>query len=176
MSAPSAIGPSLGDLVPRAGTLAPAELERLARRIADEPGRWEAAVHHDPERRTYELLHDDGDLTVWLICWSAGHDTGFHDHERSGAGIAVVAGEVVDERLTAVGAPIARRLAPGATTTIEPAEIHRVHHPGGGPAVTIHAYSPPLERMGAYEIAADGRLLRHPQSGAADLAPVRDDG
>ncbi|MDX8151332.1 cysteine dioxygenase family protein [Patulibacter brassicae] len=174
MSAPVAAS-WIADLLPRAGVLDPVELERLARAIAARPERWGDLVRHDPERRTYELLHDDADVTVWLICWGPGHDTGFHDHEHSGAGVAIAEGAVVDERLTAFGGPIARRLADGGSTTIDPAEIHRVHHPGGAPAVTVHAYSPPLDRMGAYEVADDGRLLRHPRSGEADLAPVRED-
>ncbi|WP_320670460.1 cysteine dioxygenase [Patulibacter defluvii] len=163
----------LGDLLPRAGGLAPDELQGFAAAIAARPERWSSLVQHDPERRHYALLHEDDDVTVWLICWSAGHDTGFHDHEHSNAGVAVAEGAIVDERLTARGEPIVRRLDVGGGTTIEPAEIHRVHHPGGAPAVSIHAYSPPLRRMGAYEIADDGRLLRHPQQGDDGLAPVR---
>ena len=34
--------------------------------------------------------------------------------------------------------------------------------------MTLHAYSPPLNRVGTYEVlAADGALLRHPR--AADV-------
>ena len=33
--------------------------------------------------------------------------------------------------------------------------------------MTLHAYSPPLERVGTYEVADDGALLRHPR--AADV-------
>ena len=29
--------------------------------------------------------------------------------------------------------------------------------------MTLHAYSPPLERVGTYEVAEDGALLRHPR-------------
>jgi hypothetical protein len=47
-----------------------------------------------------------------------------------------------------------------------------MHHPGGAQAVSIHAYSPPLLRTGAYEVADDGRLLRHAQPGEDALAPV----
>lgn len=44
-----------------------------------------------------------------------------------------------------------------------PTAIHRVLHSGTGPAVTIHAYSLPLRRMGAYRIGADGALEREAQ-------------
>ncbi len=155
-----------------AGTLTTTQLASLARSIADDPARWEHVVRHDPEQRTYALLHQDDDVTIWLICWGPGHDTGFHDHDVSGAGVALARGAVIDERLTAIGAPIQRRLDPEHGATIEPTEIHRIHHPGGEPAVSIHAYSPPLLRTGAYEIAEDGRLLRHAQPGEDALAPV----
>jgi hypothetical protein len=35
-----------------------------------------------------------------------------------------------------------------------------VLHIGDDAAVTIHLYSPPLRRMGAYEVLEDGRLAR----------------
>ena len=44
-----------------------------------------------------------------------------------------------------------------------PTAIHRVLHAGDGPAVTVHAYSPPLRRMGSYTIGADGELERESQ-------------
>ena len=31
-------------------------------------------------------------MTVWLICWMDGHDTGFHDHDGAAGAVAVVAG------------------------------------------------------------------------------------
>ena len=36
----------------------------------------------------------------------------------------------------------------------------------------IHAYSPPLWRMGAYEVRADGELRRHSLSYAEELRPL----
>lgn len=161
-----------GDYPVAAGTRSSAELLQLAKAIAADPSRWSGLVRHDPDHRTYALLHEDEDVTVWLLCWSPGHDTGFHDHDVSSAGVAVARGAIVDERLTIHGAPISRRLDPDGGATIEPTEIHRMHHPGGEPAVSVHAYSPPLARTGAYEIAEDGRLLRHAQPGEDALVPA----
>lgn len=161
-----------GEYPVRRGTLTTDELADLARRIADDPQRWEGVVRHDPDERTYALLHEDEHVTVWLICWGPGHDTGFHDHDVSSAGVALAAGSIVDERLTAFGDPIQRRLDRENGATIDPTEIHRMRHTGGAPAVSIHAYSPPLLRTGAYEVAADGRLLRHAQPGEDALTPI----
>jgi hypothetical protein len=35
-----------------------------------------------------------------------------------------------------------------------------VRHAGDAPAVTVHAYSPPLRRMGAYVVDPDNGVLR----------------
>jgi|SRR5215207_5178781 predicted metal-dependent enzyme (double-stranded beta helix superfamily) len=43
---------------------------------------------------------------------------------------------------------------------------------GAVPAVTIHAYSPPLWRMGAYEVGERGELRRHSVSYAEELRPL----
>ena len=47
--------------------------------------------------------------------------------------------------------------------TVPPVAIHRVLHAGDGPAVTIHAYSPPLTRTGSYHVGPDGELQRESQ-------------
>jgi hypothetical protein len=44
-----------------------------------------------------------------------------------------------------------------------------VLHAGDVPAVTLHAYSPPLARTGAYRIGADGELERELLSNREEL-------
>lgn len=145
------------------------ELLALARRLAADPDRWAHLVEHDPERRRYEELLRDEQVSVWLLCWSDDQDTGFHDHDLSAGAVAVVAGHVREERLTLGGPPRIRVAGPGESFTFSAADIHRVRHEPGEPAVTIHAYSPPLWRMGAYEILPDGGLRRHSMSYADEL-------
>ena len=62
-----------------------------------------------------------------------------------------------------------REFGPGETFTIEASEIHRVVHVGDEPALTVHAYSPPLSRMGAYMVEEDGTLTRHSISHEVEL-------
>ena len=57
----------------------------------------------------------------------------------------------------------------GTTFTLPPVAIHRVLHTGDGPAVTIHAYSPPLRRTGAYLIGPGGELQRESQPFEVEL-------
>jgi predicted metal-dependent enzyme (double-stranded beta helix superfamily) len=122
-----------------------------------------------PDRFSRQLLLTD-DLEVWLIHWEAGHDTGFHDHERSGGSVMVVSGAVREDRLVVGGPASTRVVRAGGSFSFEPADIHRVMHVEGSPAVTIHAYSPPLHAMGAYEVTDEGRLRRTPISAETSLS------
>jgi hypothetical protein len=55
--------------------------------------------------------------------------------------------------------------------------IHSVAHVEGSPAVSIHAYSPPLVVVGQYSQDAAGRLVRTPEHGRKELfdATIADD-
>ena len=159
---------------PRGRDLSPRELEAFVRELAERPELWIDLVKHDTTQRVYEELLDDRHLTAWLICWMDDHDTGFHDHDVSAGAVAVVSGAVREERLTIAGPPAARRSVAGESFHFAPADIHRVRHAGADPAVTLHVYSPPLERMGAYAIGGDGVLVRHTQSSGEELrAPAQ---
>jgi mannose-6-phosphate isomerase-like protein (cupin superfamily) len=146
------------------------ELKRFATELAESPERWRHHVRHTGDVRVYEQIWDDEDVNAWVICWSEDQDTGFHDHDESAAGIAVVSGRVREDRLTLAGEPVSREIGPGTAFTLPPVAIHRVLHSGTGPAVTIHCYSPPLRRTGAYRVAADGTLERESQSFEVELS------
>jgi len=139
------------------------ELVAVATRIAARQELWSEHVSHDPDHRTYAELIRDEHLDVWLLCWSRDHDTGFHDHDLSAGAVAVAAGAVREERLVLgrpVDSPIARVARAGTSFSFGASDIHRVLHAGEGPAVTIHAYSPPLLRMGSYAVEENGQLRR----------------
>jgi mannose-6-phosphate isomerase-like protein (cupin superfamily) len=146
------------------------ELERFAAGLAATPERWGHLVRHSDDVRVYEQIWDDEDVNAWVICWSEDQDTGYHDHDDSAAAITVVSGRVREDRLTLGGKPRSRDLRAGTTFTVEPVAIHRVLHAGDVPAVTIHAYSPPLRRTGAYRVGPDGELEREPQPFEVELS------
>jgi predicted metal-dependent enzyme (double-stranded beta helix superfamily) len=157
---------------PRERDLDRPELEDLVARLARRPDLWGHLVRHDADERVYEELVRDNHLAVWLICWMDDHDTGFHDHDRSAGAVAVTRGAVIEDRLLLGGGTTSRTVAAGGAFAFAAADIHRVRHGGAGPAVSIHAYSPPLWRMGAYEIGAGGELRRHSVSYAEELRPL----
>jgi predicted metal-dependent enzyme (double-stranded beta helix superfamily) len=152
--------------------LSQSELVEFVRALAARPAAWAGLVEHDPERRRYEALLRDEHLAVWLICWMDEHDTGFHDHDLSAGAVSVVAGAVREDRLVLGGGTVSRVARAGDSFSFSAADIHRVLHAGAEPAVTLHAYSPPLWRMGAYEIASTGELRRHSVSYAEELRPL----
>jgi len=49
---------------------------------------------------------------------------------------------------------------------------NRVTHPGGPPAVSIHAYSPPLRSMGSYVVEPTGALRGHALRAHEELRPL----
>jgi hypothetical protein len=156
---------------PRGRDLSGPELQRFVSELADRPELWIDSVKHDRTQRVYEELLSDEHVTAWLICWMDEHDTGFHDHDVSAGAVAVVSGGVCEERLAIDGPPRERVFAAGGSFHFSAADIHRVRHDGRDPAVTLHVYSPPLLRMGAYVIGEDGVLARHPMSYEEELRP-----
>jgi predicted metal-dependent enzyme (double-stranded beta helix superfamily) len=157
---------------PRGRDLTGEELERYVADLAERPELWIGGVRHDTQQRSYEELVSDEHLTAWLICWMDDHDTGFHDHDLSCGAVAVVSGSVREERLTIAGPPAERTFKAGQSFHFGAADIHRVRHAGEDPAVTLHVYSPPLLRMGAYVVGEDGVLARHPFSYSEELRPL----
>jgi quercetin dioxygenase-like cupin family protein len=145
------------------------ELQRFVAGLAATPENWQHLVRHSDDVRVYELIWDDEDVNAWVICWSEDQDTGFHDHDESAAAIAVISGSVREDRLTLGSAPRGRELSSGAVFSVPPVAIHRVLHAGDGPAVTIHAYSPPLTRTGAYRVGENGELERESLPYEAEL-------
>jgi hypothetical protein len=148
-------------LAPPSRVLSPRELRRFVARLAATPDRWRG-LGQLPRggARCYAEAWSDEYVNAWAIRWSDDADTGFHDHCGAAASIVVVEGCVVEERLTLAGPPIARRFGPGRSFDLPPAAIHRVRHGGGAPALTVHAYSPPLRLQGVYRVGADGALER----------------
>ena len=138
----------------------PAELAGIARRVAAQPDTWRSLVRFDAARRWYVRLESSDEHEVWLLTWLAGQHTGFHDHGQS-AGAFIVASGSLTERRASAGKPRAtsRRLRSGAVRSFGPQYVHDVRNDSTEPAISIHAYSPPLSSMRRFEVT-EGGLLR----------------
>jgi quercetin dioxygenase-like cupin family protein len=146
--------------------LEPYAAAQLALEIAGDPSRWQHLVRHDPEQRVFAPLDAGPQAGAWLICWMPGHDTGFHDHDHSSGAVAVVAGQVREERIGAGWD------GPGEVFPFVSGNIHRMLHAGDEPAVSIHVYSPKLQVMGAYAFGTGG-MQRHLLGPEDELKPLR---
>ena len=102
------------------------ELRDLVARIAAEPEQWQGLVRHGTPERHFEQLWRDDHVDVWVITWTDGNDTGFHDHDVSRGAVAVVEGEVTEERLVVGGPPRRLRHAAGETFEFDASHVHRM--------------------------------------------------
>jgi predicted metal-dependent enzyme (double-stranded beta helix superfamily) len=162
-------GPGLGELPDR--DLDRAELVDLVQRVGDRQEVWREHVAFDDDERHYVCLHRDAHLDVWVLCWTPANDTGWHDHDTSSGAVAVVDGSLLEQRL-AVGSPdLHRQVDAGGTFDFGPDHIHRLSGLAAG-SVSIHAYSPPLWRLGQYSVDPSGALLRVSVSYAEELRPL----
>ncbi len=104
------------------------ELEEFVGSLVASPDRWRHLVRHSGDARVYEQIWDDTDVNAWVICWSEDQDTGFHDHDESAAAIAVISGNVREDRLTLGGPPRSRTIGADSVFSMPPEAIHRVLH------------------------------------------------
>lgn len=166
---PAHLAVRCGELMPRARTLDVDELEQLVRDIAARPDIWEPLVVIDEHRRRYRLLFEDDHVDVWVLSWMEGQATGFHDHDVSSVGLACASGTVIERQMQLPVGATTVHMTPGASRQGPPGYIHSVAHHEGAPAVTIHAYSPPLLRVGQYRVDEHGVLRRHIEHGRQEL-------
>jgi predicted metal-dependent enzyme (double-stranded beta helix superfamily) len=148
-----------------------AELEQLVNRLADQTEIWHEHVDFPDDRRQFVSLYRDDYVDVWVLCWTPDSDTGFHDHDISSGAVRVVEGALCEATPRMSGEPSLRLAASGSTFSFGPEHIHRLS--GDRPrSVSIHAYSPPLWRLGQYSIDSDGVMRRVPVSYADELRPL----
>lgn len=151
-----------------------AELRALAVRVGANPDLWTSRLPRESEERTYTGVHWSDHLGVWAISWMApDHDTGFHDHDRSRGAVFVAEGAICHEHMRTDGTTDRTLVRAGDSFVFDETAIHRMRFDSlAGSAVTIHAYSPPLEWTGQYELTnVDGCLHRIPTSSEQPLKP-----
>jgi hypothetical protein len=150
------------------------ELLELVRALAADEQVWREHVAFSGGERHYVSLYRDAHVDVWVLCWVPENDTGWHDHDVSSGAVAVAEGCLVEHNL-AVGVPsLSTDVPAGGAYCFGPDHIHRLTGRDAG-SVSIHAYSPPLWRMGQYAVTTSGVLRRTPVSYAEELRPIEID-
>jgi rhodanese-related sulfurtransferase/mannose-6-phosphate isomerase-like protein (cupin superfamily) len=149
-----------------AETRTPEELANIVSRFASSDG-WLNQVRLRKELRWYERLYHGPDYDIWAITWMPGQSTGFHDHGES-SGAFVVATGILEEHRPGEQTLV---MYQGEPRAFGPAYAHDVRNESLAPAISIHAYSPPLEEMNEYEL--DGNQLV-PRETASERAQALD--
>jgi rhodanese-related sulfurtransferase/predicted metal-dependent enzyme (double-stranded beta helix superfamily) len=139
--------------LPNAVLRTPSELANIVAVFASSD-EWVGRVRLRADRRWYERLYHGPDYDVWVISWLPGQSTGFHDHGAS-AGAFVVTTGVLEEHRPDGRAQVVHADKPRA---FGPDYTHDVRNVSLAPAISIHAYSPPLSEMNEYDFD-DGQLI-----------------
>ena len=141
------------------GRLSRAQLSEVVAGTAARADHWCDLVRYDPARRWYRRMELTQEYEIWLLTWQPGQHTGFHDHGEAAGAFAVVLGELQENGAGARqpdprggGAHGHRRRGPA----FGPRHVHEVGNDSAAPAVSVHAYSPPLTAMRRYEMTPSG--------------------
>ncbi|WP_017583002.1 cysteine dioxygenase [Nocardiopsis valliformis] len=133
-------------------------LSELTARVAEEVRQGLHEIRFDAENRWSVRLHSDDYTDVWLISWTPDQSTRLHDHAGSLGALSVVTGELVEHYWG--GGLRERALAEREGGRFPLGHVHDVINTSDRPAVSVHAYSPPLTAMHYYEVTGDGALRR----------------
>lgn len=152
--------------------LSPAELGELTRRYAEELTAGPPSWQFDADSRWHRRIHRDDQVDVWLISWLPTQGTQLHDHGGSSGAFTVIDGVLDEAQISGAsgsntGAGVVlheRDRVAGSTVMFGPQYVHDVRNTSVRPAVSVHAYSPPLTLMRYYDVI-DGGLR---QIGALD--------
>jgi rhodanese-related sulfurtransferase/predicted metal-dependent enzyme (double-stranded beta helix superfamily) len=152
--------------------LSATELRAVVERYAEDVRAGTHVAQYGATERWHVRLHQDRDVDVWLISWTTEQGTELHDHGGSSGAFTVVEGALAESVWTGAGpdAPgelADHRRAAGETVVFGPGYVHDVRNHQAPPAVSVHAYSPPLHAMHYYD-AGPGRLERWASSWTDD--------
>jgi hypothetical protein len=147
------------------------ELRALVNDLATRTEVWRHEVAFSGDARHYACLHRDDHVDVWLLCWTRTNDTGWHDHDISAGAVRVVQGAINEHNPRIGGEHAQATIGDGGSFHFGPEHIHRLTA-ARDDTVTIHAYSPPLYRLGQYAIGEDGLLTRVSVTYADELRPI----
>jgi rhodanese-related sulfurtransferase/mannose-6-phosphate isomerase-like protein (cupin superfamily) len=157
------IPPIVGGRTASAAVRTSGELAEIIAQFASSDG-WMDRVRLNTKRRWYERLYHGPEYDIWVISWLPGQSTGFHDHGES-AGAFVVATGILEEHRPGEKP---RLIHPGKPQAFGADYAHDVRNVSLAPAISIHAYSPPLDEMNEYELEGNRLVPRERDSEETD--------
>jgi quercetin dioxygenase-like cupin family protein len=137
------------------------DLARVVTTIGTRPHLFADLVGHSETARWWMLLLRAANFEVRLLSWEHDQSSDWHDHGGSSGAFYVAQGALREQYRDADGvATRSRRLDAGRSGSFGPSHVHDVVHAAGRPAVSVHAYSPPLTGLTYYERTPHGFVAR----------------
>jgi cysteine dioxygenase len=141
---------------------APPELARLLEELSRfEVDLDDLSEHLHFAENTYKrnLVRATHNYHAWLLCWKNGQRSPIHDHCGSACVVRVLRGTLTETLFELapnghVKATFSRDFAEGSLIGSEDTDIHQVSNLQAEDAalVTLHVYTPPLNRMKTYSL------------------------
>lgn len=127
------------------------ELERVVRAVAAKPALFEDLVVDDETNRWWLLLFKTDNYEVRILGWEVEQRSDWHDHGGSSGAFQVTQGTLSEiHRADDHVSTESRRFKLGDVGTFGPDYVHDMVYESGKPAVSVHAYSPPLTGFTSY--------------------------
>ena len=143
------------------GRLSAGQLEDVARAVAQRPDLFEVLLDDDGSVHWSLLLLQTSSYEVKVLTWRGPQPVDWHDHGGSSGAMAMVGGWLNEQSRDGDGADLnSRRFGPGDSGSFGPDHLHDVNFEYGRPAISIHAYSPPLSGMTHYDRTRFGFVAR----------------
>jgi Cysteine dioxygenase type I len=137
------------------GRLSLSDLERVVASVASRHELYEDLVVQENDGWSLHLFVNES-FGVKIESWGGDHLVNWHDHGGSSGAFAVTAGTLVEQyRLGDFVGIECRHLRVGDLASFGADHVHDVYR-SLGPAVSVHAYSPPLTGMTHYEHSPQG--------------------
>jgi rhodanese-related sulfurtransferase/mannose-6-phosphate isomerase-like protein (cupin superfamily) len=151
----STLSGTVTEAIDRPGSRTPTQLAEIVSAFASFD-QWLDRVRLRADRRWYERLYHGPEYDVWVISWMPGQSTGFHDHGNSAGAFVVKTGSLEEHR----PGERPRMISAGESRAFDSDYAHDVRNISAAPAISIHAYSPPLTEMNEYELEGDQLVPR----------------
>jgi mannose-6-phosphate isomerase-like protein (cupin superfamily) len=113
-------------------------------------------IDYDANQRWHQRIYRDRRMDVWLISWLPTQGTELHDHGGSSGAFTVLSGRLRED-VVRNGRTHEHDHTAGSAVGFGARYVHDVRNTSEAPAVSVHAYSPPLRIMNYYDLAG-GRL------------------
>lgn len=123
------------------------ELAGLVVAAASDARRWSRLVEFDEQERFALKIDENDEHDLWLLTWLPGQTTGWHDHGGSTGAFAVARGALRERRFAPGRGVQEIRLGAGASRIVPDPVLHHVGNHDVSRAISLHAYSPPLQTM-----------------------------